>query len=259
MKTALITLSAQGLAVLQKIRQHEPQADLFVHNLVPDIPADATSFAAIIPLTASIFHDYKELVYAAPTGVVVRAIAGQVQHKLSDPAVVVTDLHGRWMISLLSGHEGGANGCTLRLANLIGAEPVITTSSEAVKQIIVGTGCRRGTPAEKIIIAINKGLELAGCKLDDVRLLATVDLKSDEKGLLEASRQLGIPLRIIGSEEIRSTSLHFERSDFVQARVSLPAVAEPAALLAGRRTKLILKKTVINGVTIAIAREDCSS
>ena len=58
------------------------------------------------------------------------------------------------MISLVSGHEGGANDLALRLANLIGAEPVISTSSEALKRIIVGVGCRRGTCAEWIMAAI---------------------------------------------------------------------------------------------------------
>jgi len=168
----------------------------------------------------------------------------------------VTDLHGRWMISLLSGHEGGANDCALRLANLIGAEPVITTSSEALKRVIVGIGCRRGTAAERIMAAITEGLHLAGCQIEQVRLLASVDLKADEAGLLEAARALGLPLRIISSDEIRNTAHRFNHSDFVQAKVSLPAVAEPAALLAGRRTQLLLPKTILQGVTIAVAQED---
>lgn len=259
MKTALITLSAEGLALLQRIRSHEPEADLYVHQSVPDLPDGARSFSAIIPLTAEIFHCYQELVYAAPAGVVVRALAPVLQHKLSDPAVVVTDLHGRWMISLLSGHEGGANDCALRLANLIGAEPVITTSSEALKQVIVGIGCRRGTAAERIMAAITEGLHLAGCQIEQVRLLASADLKADEVGLLEASRLLGVPLRIIPSAEIRQTARRFGHSDFVQAKVSLPAVAEPAALLAGRRTQLLLPKTILQGVTIAVAQENCLS
>ncbi|ACD97349.1 cobalt-precorrin 5A hydrolase [Trichlorobacter lovleyi] len=259
MKTALITLSAEGLALLQKIRSFEPEADLYVHHAVTDLPTDAIPFSAVIPLTAEIFQRYRELVYAAPAGVVVRALAPVLQHKLSDPAVVVTDLHGRWMVSLLSGHEGGANDCALRLANLIGAEPVITTSSEALKRIIVGIGCRRGTSAERIMAAITEGVQLAGCRMEQVRLLASADLKADEKGLLEAASRLDIPLRIIPSDEIRHTARRFGHSDFVQAKVRLPAVAEPAALLAGRRTQLLLPKTIIQGVTVAVAQEGCLS
>ncbi|MDY0300235.1 MAG: cobalamin biosynthesis protein [Trichlorobacter sp.] len=259
MKTALITLSVEGVTLLQKIRSHEPQADLYVHHVVPELPDGAIRFQAIIPLTAEIFNSYDELVYAVPAGVVVRAVAPVLQHKLSDPAVVVTDLHGRWMVSLLSGHEGGANECAIRLANLTGAEPVISTSSEALKRIIVGIGCRRGTSAERIIAAVSEGLKLAGCQQDQVRLLASVDIKADEQGLLEASQILGIPLRIIPSDEVRNTARRFGCSDFVQVKVRLPAVAEPAALLAGRRTQLLLPKTIIQGVTIAVAQENCLS
>jgi cobalt-precorrin 5A hydrolase len=102
-------------------------------------------------------------------------------------------------------------------------------------------------------------VQLAGCRIEQVRLLASVDLKADEAGLLEAARTLGLPLRIISSDEIRNTAHHFKHSDFVQSKVRLPAVAEPAALLAGRRTQLLLPKTIIQGVTIAVAQEDCLS
>jgi hypothetical protein len=57
---------------------------------------------------ASIFSDYRRLVYVMPCGVVVRAIAAHVNDKHTDPAVVVTDIGGRWAMSLLSGHEGVA-------------------------------------------------------------------------------------------------------------------------------------------------------
>ncbi|MDH4183671.1 MAG: cobalamin biosynthesis protein, partial [Nitrospinota bacterium] len=71
--------------------------------------------------------------------------------------------------------------------------------------------------------------------------------------------ELGLPLRFIDSEEIRQTFREFEHSEFVWSEVNLPAVAEPCALLAGRRTKLILKRKIYSGVTVAVARENCSS
>jgi precorrin-3B methylase len=169
---------------------------------------------------------------------------------------VVVDVGGRWAISLLSGHEGGANDLALSVSNILAAEPVITTTTEAVKTIIVGVGCRRGTPAEPIIEAIRQALATANASIEQVRLLASADIKRDEAGLLEASRQLGIPLRLVSSEEIRQSPRGFERSDFVQEKVNLPAVAEPAALLAGRRTRLLLPKQIFPSVTVALARED---
>lgn len=127
----------------------------------------------------------------------------------------------------------------------------------AARNLIVGVGCRRGTSADSIIAAIIEGLERAGRRIEDLGLLASAEPKADEPGLLEAAQRLGLPLRIVSSEEIRSTARQFGRSGFVQTKVGLPAVAEPAALLAGRRTELILPKTIIQGITIAVVREDC--
>ena len=94
--------------------------------------------------------------------------------------------------------------------------------------------------------------------LERVRLLATADVKRNEPGLIRAARELGLCLRIISSERIRAAGAAFTPSEFVKAKVNLPAVAEPAALLAGWRTSLIRKKTIINSVTVAIARENFS-
>lgn len=124
------------------------------------------------------------------------------------------------------------------------------------KNIIVGIGCRRGTPASTIVSAITAGLEMAGYGLDAVSCLASADVKADEIGLLEASRILELPLSIISSDEINSKAHAFNHSEFVNQKVGLPGVSEPAALLAGRSTQLILPKTIIHGLTIAIAREN---
>jgi cobalt-precorrin 5A hydrolase len=158
-------------------------------------------------------------------------------------------------VSLLSGHEGGANDLTLRVANIIGAEPVITTTSDAEKNLIVGVGCRKDAPAESIVEAIRFALETAQVSIDNVRLLASADIKAEEPGLLETSKQLGVPLRLIASDEIRACTREFAPTPLAQEKVNLPAVAEPVALLAGRRTQLIQTRINRNGVTVAIARE----
>ena len=218
----------------------------------------AERFTKIVELTASLLPVCRGLVYAAPCGVVIRALAPLIKSKFEDPAVVVLDVGGRWAVSLLSGHEGGANDLAIRVANLTGAEPVVTTTTEALKSVIVGIGCRRGTPAERIIAAVRETLAEAGIALEEVRLLASADVKADEAGLLEAAETLGIPIRFIAAEEIRASLREFSHSDFVAKKVNLPAVAEPAALLAGRRTRFICRKKTYNGITIALAREGFS-
>ena len=109
------------------------------------------------------------MVFAVPTGVAVRAIAPLIKHKKEDPAVVVLDVVGRFAISLLSGHEGGANDLALAVGNILGAEPVITTTTEALKTVIVGVGCRRGASAQKIQEAVEAALQETGIDKAEVR------------------------------------------------------------------------------------------
>jgi cobalt-precorrin 5A hydrolase len=256
MKAALISLSNEGARVLRQITEKMPDAQVFLHDSVHE-EYGGTRFASVIDLTRDIFQSYEGLVYAAPCGVVVRAITPNIKSKLSDPAIVVVDVGTRYAISLLSGHEGGANRLALEVSNILGAEPVITTTTEALKTVIVGIGCRRGTESTVIVDAVKRALEMASVTLDEVRFIASVDIKSDEKGLLSASEELGVPVRFIQSEEIRASNRAFQHSEFVEEKVNLPAVAEPAALLSGRRTRLLLPKTIINGVTVAVALENC--
>ena len=257
MKIALISLSNEGARVAARLADHFPQSEIFLHAGVESLSA-AKRFERVVELTAEIFSQVDGLIYVAPAGLVVRAIAPCVKHKATDPAVVVVDVGARWAVSLLGGHEGGANDLAMAVANCLGAEPVISTTTEAMKDLIVGVGCRRNTPAEAIVGAVRETLLQVGADLARVRLLASADIKADEPGLLEAARQLGLPLRLVAAEEIAQTTRAFQHSEFVQAKVDLPAVAEPAALLAGRRTQLLLPKTILNGVTVAIAREGFS-
>ncbi len=70
------------------------------------------------------------LIFIGAAGIAVRSIAPYVRSKKTDPAVVVLDEQGRHAISLLSGHIGGANGLTRLVAELTGAEAVITTATD---------------------------------------------------------------------------------------------------------------------------------
>jgi cobalt-precorrin 5A hydrolase len=256
MRIAVITLSEEGASVSMRLADGVPDADIFLHESIAP-QWHGTRFDSIVRLTQEIFHHYQGLIYIAPCGVVVRALAQNIKHKTTDPAVVVADVCARYAVSLLSGHEGGANDLAVTVGNVIGAEPVVTTTTEAKKNLIVGVGCRKGTNAPNIVAAVKAGLDEANVKLDQVRLLSSADIKADEEGLIEAARELGLPLRLIPSDEIRNSKKQFRHSHFVQEKVNLPAVAEPSALLAGRRTRLILRKRKINGVTVAVALENC--
>lgn len=77
------------------------------------------------------FSSSKALLFIGATGIAVRMVAPHLKGKHLDPAVVVMDDGGRFVISLLSGHLGGANELARELAVIYGAEPVITTATDS--------------------------------------------------------------------------------------------------------------------------------
>lgn len=76
------------------------------------------------------FEGAEALIYIGATGIAVRSIAPYVQHKTTDPAVLVIDDKGQFVIPLLSGHIGGANEFAIELARQIQATPVVTTATD---------------------------------------------------------------------------------------------------------------------------------
>ena len=202
-----------------------------------------------------IFDRYEGLIFIMALGIVIRVIAPFIKSKLVDPAVVVVDENRRFAISALSGHEGGANRLASRVATLLRSESVITTASETMKRLIMGVGCRKGTSQEEILKAIDQALEKGECSREDIRCVATIDLKGDEPGLKEACIHLGLPLKIVPIDQIKRFNGPYQRSSFVKRKIGVEGVSEPCALLAGRRTKLIVPKLKQGRVCVAVARE----
>lgn len=98
---------------------------------------------------ANLWNTQQAFVFCLAAGAVVRLIAPLLQHKSSDPAVVVVDEAGHFVISLCSGHQGGADKLTRLIAQLIGATPVLTGASSglglpAVDMLGVPFGWQRG-------------------------------------------------------------------------------------------------------------------
>jgi len=202
---------------------------------------------------ATAYRQHTQWIIIAASGIAVRFLDGLVQDKHSDPAVVVLDEAGRYAVSLLAGHEGGANRLAYRVANAIGAVPVITTATEALKPLVVGIGCRKGVTAEQIAAAVHQAL--GGRQLNEVREIATIDLKANEPGLVEFCQQHDLPLRVLASSTVAERPWVTKASDWVQQNVGLPGVCEPCALIASTRGKLIVPKMALNGVAVALVED----
>lgn len=204
---------------------------------------------------AGCFREHRQWVLVMATGIAVRYLQGLPSDKRTDPGVVVLDEGCRFAISLLNGHEGGANNLAYRVANLTDAVPVITTATETLKPLIVGIGCRRGITAEQVNSAIKYALGRVERSLSDVREIATLDLKQGEAGLNEWCRQNSIPLRVIARGIVQDRPWVTIPSEWVRKNISVEGVCEPCALLATFRGKLLLPKTPHDGVAVAIVEE----
>ncbi|KXS43885.1 MULTISPECIES: cobalt-precorrin 5A hydrolase [unclassified Candidatus Frackibacter] len=123
------------------------------------------------------------------------------------------------------------------------------------RNLVLGIGCRRGISKERIALAVEEALKEAGLSLEQVKAVATIDLKADEEGLVVYAREQGLDLNIISREEIKTSDLEFTTSEFVKKAIGVGGVCEPVALLSGKKMELLLKKRKYQGVTVAIAQE----
>lgn len=139
---ALIAASRDGALLAARLARDWPQLQIYVlDRYLGSGGPNARPLAA--PLRAAVgelFRSCRGLVFLLPVGAVVRLIAPHLDDKRTDPAVVAVDDGGRFAVSVLSGHAGGANALAGRIAVELGAMPVITTAVE-----------RRGFPAPELI------------------------------------------------------------------------------------------------------------
>ena len=282
-------------------------------------------------LYGSLFHWADAMVFIGSCGIAVRSIAPFVAGKTTDPAVIVIDELGRFVISLLSGHIGGANALARTLAGRLVAAPVITTATDirgrfsvdtwatengcclsslkaakAVSAAILerdiplacefpvagaypggivpgneggigiyiglrreepfgttlrlvpkilhlGIGCRKNTPEEKISEAAEAVMAEHGLDWKAVRLVASIDLKKEEPGLLRFCRNRKLPAVFYPAQQLAKAAGNFTPSAFVEKMTGVDNVCERAAMV--NAEKLLVRKTVCDGVTVAVAAE----
>jgi len=129
MQVAIIAITRNGARFGAVLHEGIPKSRLFVieKHAIGEAHPFSTGVQALMD---RLWPDYGGFVFIMATGIVVRTIAPLLQAKDRDPAVVVLDDAGRFAVSLLSGHIGGANALAKTCAKITGSLPVITTATD---------------------------------------------------------------------------------------------------------------------------------
>jgi len=326
MKIALLSVTKNGRITVKNI-----------HTLLKEDPSviKVDMFHKNIKDTLyNIFNSYDCIIGVMATGIMIRNICTLIKNKNEDPAVLIIDEKGKHVISLISGHLGGANDFSMKIADIIGAKAILTTSTDIndklgidslsrryylkidniskikyinsalinderveiafnpkfnyiwedldvkksyykssntsnditvtknsitmnlkPKKMVVGIGSRKGVASLVVINAIKHALNILGLPLERIDSIATGQMKKNEKGIIDASHELKIPLEVISEKAIKNfKNPDLDDSDFVKNKFGVGGVCEPSSLIAaGDDSILIFRKTPYNGVTVAIA------
>lgn len=322
MKAAVLYFSEKGGKLAQNI------AEAIKTEYEVQVTAPGKELSRV---TGELFEEAEAIIFVGACGIAVRAIAPYVKSKTTDPAVIAADDMGKHVISLLSGHIGGANRLTEIIAGQIGADPVITTATDVnrrfsvdewaakngfaidsmkaakdfaaailkdnlpvyseipadklhsslyegsegqiglsvsytkvkpfeetmlivPKRIHLGIGCRRGTSAEQIEEFVLKVMAENNLDMRAVCDVSSIDLKSDEEGLLKFCEMHGVTPRFYTADELNAAPGEYKSSAFVSSTVGTDNVCERSAVLsAGPEYKVLVHKTAGGGVTVAAA------
>lgn len=144
------------------------EGEKLAHKLAAAHPGDIYNKENFKENLRAGFGKYDSLVCIMATGIVVRILAPLIVHKTSDPAVVVLDQKGKYAISLLSGHLGGANDLAREIAAISGGEAVITTATDVAGELSFDTFAKKYDMAIENIGQLKhiSGALLAGKKVN---------------------------------------------------------------------------------------------
>ena len=337
------------------VQTAENSEDVTTHTLgiIPNkgvnVPTDNTGDTIAVHESLSAWAgeqmaSHHALIFVGACGIAVRAIAPWITDKLHDSPVLVMDEQGQYVIPLLSGHVGGANELAARLAEALGAIPVITTATDlhgsfavdlfaktndlricnregiakvsakvlageeitmsvptgylAVddtippgirlcayppaekvdvliadgteeifrkesaelllqpKKYILGVGCKKNTDSAKLDSFLKKILDEQGIVIEQIAALASIDVKKEERCLLEFSEKYRIPFWTYTAQELQAVPGEFHSSEFVKVQVGVDNVCERAAMkAAGADGRICRAKQAQDGMTVAIAEK----
>lgn len=118
----------------------------------------------------------------------------------------------------------------------------------------IGIGCNRNTSKQELKTFFSEVLNLFNLSVRSVLNLASINLKADEKGLLELAADLDLPIKFYSKKELEHVQEIKTPSLMVKKHIGVTSVCEAAAILAAENGKLIVHKQIKGNVTIAIAK-----
>lgn len=257
MKVAVLSVTEEGAQIADFIAQ-VLKGDLYIKESGISYKNKGNTFTSLSKCVKELFYSYRGLIFVMSLGIVNRVIAPLIKSKYTDPAVVTVDEVGRFAISTLSGHEGGANELCFAVSSITGATPVVTTASEANRTYVCGVGSRKGITKKQVLEAIFNMLKMAGVDVEDLRCLTSAWAKEKEMGILEAARELELSVRFLPKWLIDlyyDMNPEAERSDRVYEAIGVYGVSEPCACLSAQHPKILIKKARFNGVTVTLVKE----
>ena len=136
-QTAIVAVSRPGAVLARRLASSLPDATLYLERRSADGDSSDGGGTQIYdfplrPVIQGLFAQHRELVVFLPVGAAVRLLAPVLGSKRQDPAVVCVDDAGRYAVSVLSGHVGGADALAHRVADAIGAQAVVTSASDTL-------------------------------------------------------------------------------------------------------------------------------
>lgn len=123
------------------------------------------------------------------------------------------------------------------------------------RNLVLGVGCRKGVTAREIIDGVKRTLANHNLSVLSLKSFASVDIKRNELGLIEASNYFKVPLDMVTREQIIQLTGYYTETKVVKEKIGVGAVCEPAAIQASGRGQLLVPKQIMNRVTVAVAEQ----
>lgn len=177
-----------------------------------------------------------------------------------------TDVEGRFSVDTVASRLGllpePKEAIKVINAAILRGEDVFVTAGDVrlnliPQNLIAGVGCRRGTSSLKIFEAIQRACAMIHQPIERVKILASVDVKKDEVGLVSLAEVMGLETKFFSTAELQKKidEYKLEESKFVTRSVGVGNVCEAAALCCVDEARFALPKTAFKGVTVALLWE----